>query len=380
MEPFDFELRTRLVFGAGTIGRLGPLARELGFRHPLLVADPGLVKAGHTDRAVHELDRAGIAVTTFHDFEVNPDTAMIERARDFAAPLGVDSIVGLGGGSSMDCAKGANFLLTNGGTMADYRGYGKASEPMLPMIAVPTTAGTGSEGQSYAVISDSTTHLKMACGDSKAAFRVAVLDPELTLSQPAPITAAAGFDAIAHAVETSVTTRRNPVSDCLSREAWRLLSANYARVMTHPDRLDAREAMQLGSFYAGLAIEQSMLGAAHACANPLTARYRTTHGMALAILLPHIVRWNSATSPQLYLPLLLALNHLPSDGNTGERLADWIVDLTTAAGLPSALRDVGVPEGDLPQLADDAGKQWTATFNPRPFGASDALEVYQCAY
>ena len=380
MTPFEFQLRTRLIFGAGTIGRLGSLADDMGLKRPLLVADQGLVEAGHVGRAVRELKLAGIPALTFHDFDVNPDTAMIERARDFAAPLEVDSITGLGGGSSMDCAKGTNFLLTNGGTMADYRGYGKASRPMLPMIAVPTTAGTGSEGQSYAVISDSTTHLKMACGDPKAAFRVAVLDPELTLSQPPPVTAAAGFDAIAHAVETSVTTRRNPVSDCLSREAWRLLSANYARVMTHPDRLEAREAMQLGSFYAGLAIEQSMLGAAHACANPLTARYQTTHGLALAILLPHIVRWNSATAPQLYLPLLLALNHLPSDGNTGERLAEWITDLTAAAGLPSALREVGVPEAELPQLAEDAGKQWTATFNPRPFGARDALEVYLCAY
>lgn len=377
---FDFQLRTRLVFGAGTIQRLGPVARELEFKRPLLVGSSELVTVGHTRRAESELKLAGITAIPFHDFDINPDTAMIERARDFAEPLRIDSIIGLGGGSSMDCAKGINFLLTNGGTMADYRGYGKTTKPMLPMIAVPTTAGTGSESQSYAVISDSTTHEKMACGDPQAAFRVAILDPELTLSQPPFVTATAGFDAIAHAVEASVTTRRNPASDCFWREAWRLLSTNYSRVTTHPDQLEAREAMHLGSFYAGVAIEQSMLGAAHACANPLTARYGTIHGVALAILLPHVVRWNSGNEPQRYLPLLLALDHVPSNGQAGDYLAEWLSDLAAAAGLPTTLRETGVERTDLPKLAEDAAQQWTGTFNPRPFGTTDALEVYTCAY
>ena len=149
-------------------------------------------------------------------------------------PHGVDSIVGLGGGSSLDCAKGINLLLTNGGAMADYRGYGRAAKAMLPMMAIPTTAGTGSEAQSYAVIADAETKLKMACGDPKAAFRIAVLDPQLTLSQPTAVTAAAGFDAIAHAVETAVTTRRNPVSALYSREAFQLLNGHFEAVLRGP--------------------------------------------------------------------------------------------------------------------------------------------------
>ncbi len=152
---------------------------------------------------------------------------MIEAGPALVATHKIDSIIGLGGGSSLDCAKGINFLLTNGGRMPDYRGYGKASQPMLPMIAIPTTAGTGSEAQSYALISDAETHVKMACGDPKAAFRVAMLDPALTVSQPRSITATSGFDAIAHAVETYVTTKRNPLSEIFSREAWRLLEPNY---------------------------------------------------------------------------------------------------------------------------------------------------------
>jgi len=278
----------------------------------------------------------------------------------------------------MDCAKGINLLLTNGGRIEDYRGYGKATRPMLPMIGVPTTAGTGSEAQSYAVIADATTRVKMACGDPKAAFRVAILDPELTLSQPAYVTATSGFDAIAHAVEAAVTTRRTAVSDCFAREAWRLLDASYETVLDRPDDVEARAAMHLGAFYAGLAIEQSMLGAAHACANPLTARYQMTHGVALAILLPHVVRWNSAAAAPLYRRLLPPIDD--AGGDPGERLSTRLRALASHAGLPDRLRTKGVDPADLPELADDAAGQWTGTFNPRPLTAVDALEVYRCAF
>jgi alcohol dehydrogenase len=284
----------------------------------------------------------------------------------------------------LDCAKGINLLLTNGGRMEDYRGYGKASRPMLPMIGVPTTAGTGSEAQSYAVIADATTHMKMACGDPKAAFGVAILDPELTLSQPASVTATSGFDAIAHAVESAVTTRRTAMSDCFAREAWRLLNGSFERVLDRPDDLNARAAMHLGAFYGGLAIEQSMLGAAHACANPLTARHQITHGVALAILLPHVVRWNSAAVAPLYRRLLPPTIDDDDDdtgaGDPGERLATRLRALASHAGLPHQLRTEGVVLDDLPQLANDAAQQWTGTFNPRPLTATDAREVYRCAF
>ena len=155
---FDFQLRTRIVFGEGTLNRLGSLARELGFRRTLLVADPGLVHAGHVARAVASLGDEAIDVVTFHEFDANPDTSMVEAGRQTAAAAGIDSIVALGGGSSLDCAKGINFVVTNGGSMRDYRGYGRAARSLLPSIGVPTTAGTGSEAQSYAIISDADTH------------------------------------------------------------------------------------------------------------------------------------------------------------------------------------------------------------------------------
>ena len=376
MTSFDFQPRTRVVFGAGSVARIGDLARELGFRRTLLVADAGLVQAGHVAAAVGALDTAGIAAIPFHDFGQNPDSAMVEAGRAFAAPLGIDSLVGLGGGSSLDCAKGINFLLTNGGTMAEYRGYGKTKTPLLPMIGVPTTAGTGSEAQSYAVISDASTHMKMACGDPSAAVRIAILDPELTMSAPSRVTAMAGYDAIAHAVETWVTTRRTPLSETFSRRAWELLSPAFARVMTHPGDRDARAAMLLGSHFAGIAIEQSMLGAAHACSNPLTARYDLAHGLALSILLPHVVRWNAATVPERYATLL----GTDDAGDAPEQLARTLEGCGHAGGLGGRLQDHGVLADSLPELAALAAEQWTGTFNPRPFDAAGALDIYRMAY
>jgi len=382
MNSFDFQPRTRVVFGAGAIERLGEVARELNIRRTLLVADRGLVASGHVAEALTPLGAAGIEVATFHDFDVNPDTRMIETGRVFAAPLNVDSIIGLGGGSSLDCAKGINFLLTNGGGMQDYLGYGKATRPLLPMIGVPTTAGTGSEAQTYALISDAETHLKMACGDPGAAFRVALLDPALTLSQPRGITATSGFDAIAHAVETFVTTKRNALSDVFSREAWRLLERNYERVLAQPEDLEARGAMQMGAYFAGTAIENSMLGATHACANPLTAHYGTAHGAVIAMLLPSVVRWNGPVAGARYGELLKLSTASAELGSVppAERLARRLEELARAGGLNVSLSAAGVPQSALSMLASEAAQQWTGNFNPRPFDQAGAMEVYQWAF
>lgn len=376
MQSFDFKTSTRVVFGEGALARVGQLARELNFTRTLLVADRGLVASGHVAEAVAPLAAAGVRVFEFHDFDANPDTSMIERGRAFAAPLRIDSIIGLGGGSSLDCAKGVNFVLTNGGTMRDYRGYGRAEQSLLPMIGIPTTTGTGSEAQSYALVSDAETREKMACGTPSAAFRVALLDPALAVSQPRAVTAAAGFDAISHAVETFVTAGRNPVSEMFSREAWRLLEANYERALAEPENVGARGAMLLGAHFAGAAIEHSMLGATHACANPLTKNYDTEHGAAVALMLPHVVRWNGEEVAALYRELWQSAR---ARGGAAE-LAARLEELAAAGGLPRTLRDARVPAGDLARLADEAAGQWTGRFNPRPFDAAAALRLYERAY
>jgi alcohol dehydrogenase len=380
MVPFDFQSRTRVVFGPGSIERLGPIARDLNMHRALLVADKGVAAAGHVGVALKSLEAAGIVAAPHHEFGENPDSAMIDAGCRFAESHDVDSVIAIGGGSSLDCAKGINFVLTNGGSITDYRGYGKAGTPLLPMIGVPTTAGTGSEAQSYAVIADAGTHMKMACGDPSAAMKVAILDPNLTATAPRHVTAMAGFDAVAHAVETAVTTRRTPMSDTFSHRAWRLLSGAYERVMLHPADADARAAMQLGSHFAGIAIEQSMLGAAHACANPLTARYNLPHGLALAILLPRVVRWNAQVAEEGYEALLGSPRRRVRDEGAAETLATRLEDLALAGGLAVTLSDSGVEEWALPELAAQAAAQWTGTFNPRPFDADGAMEIYRAAW
>jgi alcohol dehydrogenase len=364
----DFHPHTRLLSGPGTFQQLGKLAAELGFRRTLLVADHGMRKAGYADRAARLLADEHIESFPFDGFAENPDTAMCEAGRQFAAPLAIDSIIGLGGGSSLDCAKGINFVLTNGGSMKDYWGHGKASKPMQPMIGIPTTAGTGSEAQSYALISDAETHVKMACGDPKAAFRIALLDAELCLTAPAAVRAAAGYDAVSHAVESWVTAKRNPISSAFAREAWRLLDSAFDTAMREPQNVDAMDRLLLGSHLAGMAIENSMLGATHACANPLTARYGTVHGVAIALLLRRVVEWNASAVNGAYDVLHPALP---------QRLEE----MAQLAGLPRRLRDAaGVAYEHLPELAAEAAKQWTGTFNPRPFDEAGAREVYECAW
>jgi alcohol dehydrogenase len=373
-----FVARTRLVFGAGTLARLGEAAAELGFRRTFLVSDPGLLSSGHPQRAAELLRAKGVETGLFHEFGPDPDSVMARRGADAARAFGADSFVALGGGSSLDCAKGANFLLTNGGEMRDYRGYGKAVRPLLPMIGVPTTAGTGSDAQSHALISDAETHDKMACGDPTAAFRVAILDPELTVSQPRPVTATAGYDALSHAVESYVTVTRTPFSSVLAREAFRLLEGYFERVLDAPHDVGARGAMLMGSYLAGLAIEASMLGATHACANPLSARYGTTHGVAIALMLPHVVRWNGAAAGALYGELLRASGRA-SGSDPAQGLAARLEELAVKASLPRRLREAGVAESDLPALSAHAAEQWTGRHNPRPFDASAANDLYRAA-
>lgn len=337
-------MSARVVQGFGSLRRLPELREELGFKRSLLVSDVAMYAEQIPD------------AVWFSDFTPNPDSNAAQRGSEMAARSQVDSIIALGGGSSLDCAKAINFLLTNGGSMSDYRGYGKAGRPMLPMIGIPTTAGTGSEAQSYAVISDAATKTKMACGDPKAALAVTILDPELTRSVPPDVRAASGFDAIAHAVETLVTTRRSSLSLIFSREAWKRLSRSY---MQTDDR--ALEDMQLGSYLAGLAIENSMLGGAHACANPLTKNYGILHGAALAVLLPRVVRWNAC----------------PEYAEFHSDLADFLASLARDAGLPGSLRELDVPKSDLARLSKEASEQWTGFFNPRPL---NALDIYECAW
>jgi alcohol dehydrogenase len=380
MQPFDFQQRTRFVYGPGTVDKLGTLAKELDAQRVFVVSDPGVVKAGHFAHGKKRLEEAGLTVASFHDLHENPSTRDVDAGVAIAKDFRPELLIGLGGGSSMDCAKGINFVYSCGGTMKDYWGIGKAKSPMLPMIAVPTTAGTGSESQSFALISDAVSHVKMACGDPKAACRIAILDPELTLTQPPRVTALTGIDAITHALETFVTTKRSAISMAYSRQAWRLLSSAFGTVIEKRKDVIARGQMQLGASMAGMAIEASMLGVAHALANPLTARFGIAHGQAVGLMMPHVVRFNGQEPSIFALYADLALEIDEDIGDPIERIATWVTHQLTLAGLETDLSGLGVTREDVRMLAEDASKQWTATFNPRPATIEQLNRLYLSAF
>ena len=387
IQPFDFQSRTRFVFGGGSINRLGELAAEFRPACVLVVSDRGIVDAGHDAVAKESLRDAGLRVESFHDFAENPTSSMVDDGVRKAAEVKPDLLVGLGGGSSMDCCKGINFVYSCGGSIHDYHGVGKATCDLLPMIAIPTTSGTGSESQSFALISDAQTHVKMPCGDPRAACRIAILDPQLTLTQPQQVTALTGIDALSHAIETHVTLRRNAMSTIYSRRAFGLLAISFSRVLSTPDDFNARSEMQLGACLAGMAIENSMLGAAHATANPLTARYNITHGQAVGLMLPAVVRMNGKIlaeqgNGQWYSDLVNELDQNSTQSRIHsseafEHLAAMIETWLGQADLATSLDQLHVPDSAIESLAQEAMTQWTGTFNPVPLNVDRCRWLYQ---
>lgn len=380
LTEFDYAPRTRVIYKAGALNQLGDLAVEQGGQRVLLVTDSGLREAGHEERAMSSLRQVNLDIAVFDDTHCNPTTEDIAKGLEVAREHNADMIIGLGGGSSMDCAKGINFLFTNGGKMEDYWGVGKATKPMLPLIAIPTTSGTGSEAQSFALIANAETHMKMACGDRKAAAKIAILDPELTTTMPASVTAVTGLDAISHAIETYVTKPRNTLSQIFSRNAWRLLAAGFSRVLDAPDDIEARGRMLVGAHFAGAAIENSMLGATHALANPLSAHFGTTHGIAIGILLPHVIRYNSNVVGKFYGDLAeIAEVADHDDPEAANKLAEFVRQLVERSGCPTTMSAANIDPDLIPIMAEEAAKQWTGTFNPRPVTAQSLLEIYKCA-
>lgn len=377
LTDFDHTPGTRLVFGDGAIEHLGSLCAELGVKRVMIISDPGVTRAGHTERGLSIVLAAGLEATTFASVHENPSTADVDAAVQAAKAFKPDLLVGLGGGSAIDTAKGCNFIYTNGGVMADYHHSDKSVEKMLPLIAVPTTHGTGSEAQSYALITDEHTHMKMACGDPKALPKIALLDPSLTLTQPASVAACTSIDAITHAIESYVCTRRNDVSMRYAAESFALTINALPKILTDPDDIKARGDILLGAAYAGLAIENSMLGAAHACANPLTAKFGTIHGQAVGVMLPHVIRFNAqdneAKASYNTLSQYAGLNGV-------DQLIESLTSLLDRAGLKTTLAELNAAPSSFEELAEKAAGQWTANFNPRPLTVEDFEGLYARAF
>ena len=383
-EAYEAQRRTRVVFGANSIDRLGELVLQQGAQRAFLVTDPGLVAAGHVNRAEVALQGSGLEVRRFDGVPENPTSDDVEHCRQALGDWDAQVLVGFGGGSSIDVAKGCNFVRAGGGRMEDYWGEGKARGELIPLIAVPTTAGTGTEVQSFALIEQPGSHQKMACGDPKAAPVIALLDPTLTLTMPRMVTACTGLDAIGHAVETAVTKIRNPASHHYATEAFRLAHIHLPRVLSNPDDLAARTQMLKAATFAGIAIEHSMLGAAHSIANPLTAHYGVVHGQAVGMALPHVVRFNAADAEtaSIYATLARATNVCPEDTpeqGAVEALALRLEDLLVTTGFGGAWSRLSSLV-DIPMLAAEAANQWTAQFNPRRVNTPEFTELFCTAF
>lgn len=375
VDPFESRPSPKLIFGNGAIKELPASVKELGISSVLLVTDKGIIKAGHVKTVCDLLEQHGVGVHVYDEVSENPTENDAASCCEFASKIEFDGFVALGGGSSMDTAKACNFLLTNGGRMSDYHGYGKATKNMLPFIAIPTTAGTGSECQSYALVSREESHEKMACGDPKALARAAILDPDITDSQPRSVAIQTGIDALAHALESAVSIKRTELSGMYSEAAFRHIIRAIDDIIDNKVHGDDRGHMLLGAALSGLAIENSMLGAAHASANPLTARHDIIHGRAVAMMLPHVMRFNNHRPEansiyDRYSSILAELNI------TTKSLIDWVSDLTSRMDPI----DFSADEEEIQQLASEAKQQWTGNFNPRPVEVGDFVDLYRSAF
>ena len=369
-----------IIFGNGTSNRVGKIAKKFG-QHALLVTDSGLSSVGHPQKIQKILEAANLKVTLFDESIENPTESSVQACVQVAEKSEVDLIIGLGGGSSMDTAKGCNFILSNGGKMSDFWGVDKATRPMYPLIAIPTTAGTGSECQSFALISNDISHKKMACGDKKALPRVTLLDPKLTLSQPNSVTACTGVDALSHALESMVTSKRNKKSHHHAQLAFQLIQEFLPLVLKDPTDLNSRGQVLLGASHAGAAIERSMLGAAHSMANPLTANRGIIHGVAVGIVLPEVMKFNKIDlgTNSIYAELARVSGIASLDCHDEEAsglLIEKIYSILKLAKIPSFLNELGFAPLDIPSLALDASEQWTANFNPRPVSRDDFENIY----
>ena len=386
MAPFDFATTPQIRQGAGASGTLGAQCTERGASSVLLVTDPGIEKLGLLEGALKSFQAEGLPVSIYSRVEADPSDAIVLAALHEARTCRADCIVGFGGGSSMDVAKVVALLASPqcAQSLPDLYGVGQARGHRLPLIQVPTTAGTGSEMTPIAIVTTGKT-TKSGIVSPLLLPDIAVLDPELTMGLPAAVTAATGIDAMVHAIEAYTSRiRKNPVSDMLAREALRLLCGNLLTAIDNGGDMEARSALLLGSSLAGQAFANAPVAAVHALAYPLGGHFHVPHGLSNSLVLPHVLRFNLEAATPLYAELAPIVMGGSCDGDgraRAEQMIKALEALIEASGLPQRLRDVGVPNEFLPTLARDAMlQQRLLVNNPRDVEETDALAIYQAAF
>lgn len=379
---FTFEAPARLTFGAGAVGKFPDLIAGFG-RRALVVSDPGIAKTGILDRVLGFLRDAHVSSDAFTSVEPNPSVETVEAAHALYRKSDAEFVVAVGGGSSMDVAKVVAVLAAHGGGVRDYEGIGKVPGPVVPSVAIPTTAGTGSEVTVFAVITDRQRRFKMTIGSPFLVPQVAICDPELTISMPKPLTAATGMDALTHGIECFINTTPNPIAKALAMESIRLIGGALRTAYQRGSDLPARSTMLLGSTMAAMAFTRTRLGNVHAMSHPLGAFFDVPHGVANAILLPYVMAWNLRSCLGTYPPIADAMGE-EVDGMPPERASERAVEavqrLSRDVGIPEHLREVGVTKDAIPALATDAMKSGNVLVNPRPTTYDDIVHLFEKAY
>ena len=383
MNPFQYFFPTTLKFGNGLASQAGNLLKPLFSGKLLVVTDEGLVKSGVLEGFFASLRAADVDCDVFSGVEANPSTTVLERALAFLKDRDCTAVIGVGGGSSIDTAKGVAAMATNPGTILDYEGYDKIPNAPLPLFAIPTTSGTGSECTASTVFTNKETLFKTVIVSPRLFPQLAILDAELTLKLPSAITAATGMDALTHAIESYVSKQANPVSQSMALGAIRLIGRSLRKAFYVGSDLAAREDMLLGSFLAGVAFSQSKLGNVHAISHTMGGVFNIAHGIANAALLPYVIAFNVPACPERFREVAEALGADVAglDAETAAHgLVDQIVELNRALGIPSNIRELGVDLDHLPQMVADSMRSGNVLVNPRLTTAGDIERIIVAAH
>lgn len=383
MTPFTFQSPANILFEAGASRKIAERVQDYDARHVLLVTDKGVRGAGLTRDAEAALAAAGVALTVFEDVVADPPSHVIEAAAELCRKQGVDLVLSIGGGSALDTAKLVAYLAKTPDRLDDIYGVGLAKGERLPLLLVPTTAGTGSEVTPIAIVTTPTTE-KKGVVSPRLIPDWAILDPELTLGLPAHVTAATGIDAMVHAIEAYTSRiRKNPMSDQLALKALELLSRNIRTVCSDGRDLEARSQMLLGSMLAGMAFANAPVAAVHALAYPIGAIFHVPHGLSNALVLPHVLAFNRPAAEALYAELadvVMPGHQARSGAEAADLFIAEIVALCRDCQVPDTLAAVGIAEKDLPKLAEDAMKQTRLLVNnPRELDYQQTFEIYRSA-
>ena len=381
MKEFSFSVPQEIIVGKGSLARLPEAAEKLGGKHGFIISGPHLNKMGIVASCSESLENAGIKVDAYTETEGNPSVETVEKAAAAFCKSGADFIIALGGGSPMDVAKAVGVVARYGGSITEYEGGGRVPGDIIPLIAIPTTAGTGSEVTAFSVITDHSRNYKLTVFSYKLIPAYAILDPELLTTAPVSVAAACGIDAMVHALEAYISKDASPFSDAMAEKALELIGKNIRRYVADRMDIEAAEAMITGSLFAGIAFSWARLGDVHAMSHPVSAYFDVPHGVANAILLPTIVEYNALADRGKYLKLFNCISLTPASEAEFEpfMLVDLLTELNEQLGIPGSLGEVGVTADKFDAMADDAMKSGNIAVNPRSTIKKDVLFLYEKA-